>query len=45
VAKVDQVPVSQMPPGLINTLNPEELADLVAYLMSGGDANNKAFKE
>ncbi len=44
VAKVEQVPVSQMPPGLINTLNPEELADLIAYIMSGGDENDKAFK-
>ena len=36
--------LSMMPPGLINTLNPDELADLVAYLMSGGNADDKAFK-
>ncbi len=35
--------VSIMPPGMINSLNPEELKDLMAYLMSGGDKNNKVF--
>ncbi|MGH8047002.1 MAG: c-type cytochrome, partial [Chthoniobacterales bacterium] len=34
---------SMMPPGLINSLNEEELKDLIAYLMSGGNANDKAF--
>ncbi len=29
-------PVSQMPPGLINSLNPTELRDLLNYIMSGG---------
>ena len=33
-----------MPPGLINTLNKDELLDLIAYLVSGGNANDKAFK-
>jgi hypothetical protein len=32
-----------MPPGLINSLNEEELKDLVAYLLSGGNAADKAF--
>lgn len=36
-------PVSMMPPGLINALNPEELKDLVAYLLSGGNANDPMF--
>jgi len=36
--------VSIMIPGLINSLNPEELKDLMAYLVSGGDKNNKVFK-
>ena len=35
--------VSMMPPGLINGLNREELLDLVAYAMSGGDPKDKAF--
>ena len=35
--------VSMMPPGLINTLNADELLDLVAYAMSGGRREDKAF--
>ncbi len=30
-------PVSPMPPGLLNPLNEQEIADLFAYLLSGGD--------
>jgi hypothetical protein len=33
-----------MPPGLINALNPEELKDLVAYVLSGGNESDKMFK-
>ena len=33
--------VSQMPKGLVDGLNPDELRDLLAYLMSGGDAKNR----
>ncbi len=36
-------PVSMMPPGLINTLNPEELLDLLAYVQSAGNPKDKAF--
>lgn len=38
-------PVSQMPPALINTLNAEELKDLVAYLLSGGNPKAGVFKK
>jgi putative heme-binding domain-containing protein len=37
VASIEPVDVSQMPAGLINPLNAEELRDLMAYLYSGGD--------
>ena len=37
-------PVSLMPPGLINGLNEEELKDLVAYLLSGGNPKAATFK-
>ena len=37
--------VSIMLPGLINRLNPKELQDLMAYLKSGGDKNNKVYKK
>ncbi len=33
--------VSQMPKGLIDGLSPDELRDLLAYLMSGGDPKNE----
>ncbi len=36
-------PTSMMPPGLINALNPEELKDLVAYLLSGGNPADPMF--
>ncbi len=35
VAKVEASPVSLMPPGLINTCQPDEVADFVAWLISG----------
>lgn len=37
--------VSVMPPGTINVLNEEELKDLITYLVSGGDGNNKVYKK
>ena len=36
--------VSIMLPGLINSLNPDELRDLVAYLKSGGNQKNEVYK-
>lgn len=35
--------VSPMPAGLINRLNPEELRDLLAYLISGGNKDNAVY--
>ncbi|WP_437187936.1 c-type cytochrome [Planctomicrobium sp. SH668] len=37
--------ISQMPVGLVDTLNPEELKDLMAYLMSGGNKDSDYFKK
>ena len=37
-------PVSMMPAGLLNTLNRDEILDLLAYLRSGGNPNDEAFK-
>jgi hypothetical protein len=34
-----------MPPGLINVLSPEELLDLLAYIMTGGNPTAPAFKK
>ncbi len=36
--------VSIMLPGLINSLNPAELKDLIAYLKAGGNQNNDVYK-
>lgn len=44
VKLIEPVPVSQMPPGLINSLNENELKDLIAYLKSGGDQNHSVYE-
>ena len=36
---------SMMPKGLLNTLNRDEILDLMAYLLSRGDRNNSMFKK
>ncbi len=43
IAKKEERNISMMPPGLINALNEEELLDLIAYLLSGGDEKHKMF--
>jgi putative heme-binding domain-containing protein len=43
IAKKETRNISMMPPGLINSLNQEELLDLIAYVMSGGNKEDKAF--
>ncbi len=37
-------PISAMPPALLHNLNQDEVLDLLAYLLSGGDRSDKAFK-
>ena len=37
-------PVSAMPPALLYNLNQDEVLDLLAFLLSGGDRSDKAFK-
>ncbi len=37
-------PVSMMPQGLLNTLDREEILDLVAYLLSKGDRNAETYR-
>lgn len=46
--KVESVEFSQvsiMPPGMIAGMNKDELMDLMAYLLSGGDAKHKVFSK
>lgn len=45
VRSVKYSPVSSMLPGLINSLNADELKDLMAYLMAGGSESNAMFKK
>jgi len=45
IAKKGTRKVSMMPPGLINSLNQDELLDLIAYLTSGGNPKDKAFQK
>ena len=44
IKSIAQSPVSQMPPGLLNVLNQEEVRDLVAYLMSGGNPKDRRYR-
>lgn len=37
-------PVSIMPNGVLNTLDKEQILDLLAYLLAGGNADADAFK-
>ncbi|MDZ7720781.1 MAG: c-type cytochrome [Balneolaceae bacterium] len=44
VASIEEAETSQMPPGLINALNPEELKDLMAYLLAAGNPEADIYK-
>ncbi|NNM30262.1 MAG: c-type cytochrome, partial [Akkermansiaceae bacterium] len=44
VEKVELSQVSMMPPGTIYAMNKEELLNLMAYLLSGGDKRHKVFQ-
>ncbi len=44
VDSVQPSKLSQMPVGLIDTLNEEELKDLFAYIMSAGDPRAQVYK-
>ncbi|MCL6265757.1 c-type cytochrome [Flagellimonas myxillae] len=43
IVKVEESIQSAMPAGLINRLNEKELSDLIAFLIAGGDENNKIY--
>ncbi len=44
ISSIDPLPVSTMPPGLLNALNEEEVLDLVSYLLAGGDQGHPVFE-
>lgn len=43
VEKQELSPLSPMPSGLLNRLNPKEVKDLFAYMQAGGDENNEVY--
>ncbi len=43
ILSIDRSTESPMPVGLINSLNAQEIADLLAYLVSGGNASDKVY--
>ena len=45
VESIEPSKISMMPEGLVDTLNREEILDLVAYLFSRGDRNHKMFRK
>lgn len=44
VVSIEPISISQMPEGLINGLNADELRSLMAYLLSGGDRDHQVFR-
>jgi putative heme-binding domain-containing protein len=44
IVSMEEDPVSPMPPGMINGNKEDEIADMMAYLMSGGNPNNRMFQ-
>lgn len=44
IAEMKPSTVSLMPEGLLNTLKEDEISDLVAFLLSGGDSTQKMFQ-
>jgi hypothetical protein len=43
ILSIDRSPDSPMPAGLINSLNAQEVADLLAYLVSGANAKDALY--
>jgi putative heme-binding domain-containing protein len=43
ILSIDRSAESPMPMGLLNSLNAQEVADLMAYLLSGGNAKDKVY--
>ena len=44
IEEMKRSPVSMMPVGLLNTLNKDEILDLIAYLLSRGDRKSPMFR-
>ena len=44
IESIETAKVSMMPPGLLNSLKPDEIQDLIAYLLSRGDPKHRMFR-
>ena len=44
IESIEPSKVSMMPEGLLNSLKEDEIQDLVAYLLSRGDAQNAEYR-
>ena len=42
---VEPSKISMMPPGLLNTLKDDDILDLIAYALSGGDPEHGMFSK
>lgn len=45
VEAVELSQISMMPPAMIAAMNKDELKNLIAYLVSGGDPEHEAFQD
>ena len=43
LVSIEASPLSMMPPSLLNTMSKEDILDLLAYFISGGDPESSAF--
>ena len=45
LVSIEPSPLSMMPPGLINTMSKDDILDLLAYFISGGDPKSSMFRD
>jgi len=45
VASIEPSKVSPMPPGLLNLMREDEVMDLLAYIISGGNRDHNVYKK
>lgn len=43
IESIEPSPISMMPPGLLSTMTEDDILDLLAYLISGGDPDHELF--
>ena len=43
LTSIEPSTISMMPPGLLNTMDKEDILDLMAYLIAGGKSDHQLF--